>query len=120
MQSVSVLKQLLAVVAVAAGCSSSRAAVKLESATFDANGVKIHYLTAGSGEPVILIHGLDSSAEINWNLNGVIAELSTDHRVVAFDMPGHGRSDKPAGESAYGRHIVDDVVLLMDHLKIER
>jgi pimeloyl-ACP methyl ester carboxylesterase len=95
-------------------------AAKPQSASFDAKGVKIHYIMAGSGEPVILIHGLDSSAEINWNLNGVIAELSKDHQVVALDMPGHGRSDKPPGEDAYGRHIVEDVIQLMDRLKIEK
>lgn len=91
-----------------------------KSSTFDANGVKIHYLASGTGEPVVLIHGLDSSAEINWNLNGVIGELAKDHEVVAFDMPGHGQSDKPKDPSAYGRRIVDDLGLLMDHLKIEK
>ena len=91
-----------------------------KSDSFDAKGVKIHYLLAGSGEPVVLIHGLDSSAEINWNVNGVVGELAKDHEVVAFDMPGHGRSDKPTSDDAYGRQIVEDVVLLMDHLKLKK
>ncbi len=91
-----------------------------KSDSFDAKGVKIHYLLAGSGEPVVLIHGLDSSAEINWNVNGVVGELAKDHEVVAFDMPGHGRSDKPTSDDAYGRQIVEDVVQLMDHLKLKK
>ena len=90
----------------------SRAADQPASQTFDANGVKIHYLIAGAGEPVVLIHGLDSSAEINWNLTGVLADLAKDHQVVALDMPGHGRSDKPDKEDAYGLQVVEDVVLL--------
>ena len=58
--------------------------------------------------------------EINWNSNGAIAEVAKDHLVVALDMPGHGRSDKPQSAEAYGRQIVEDVKLLMDHLKIEK
>ena len=90
------------------------------SRTFDAKGVKIHFLDVGKGEPVVLIHGLHSSAEINWGLTGVIRDLARDHRVIAVDMPGHGRSDKPEDEGAYGLQVVEDVVLLLDHLKVER
>ena len=36
--------------------------------TFDSNGVKIRYTVEGQGEPVVLIHGLYSSADINWRL----------------------------------------------------
>src|SRR5438105_13854316 len=87
---------------------------------FDAKGVKIHYVVEGRGEPVVLIHGLYASAETNWRLPGVIAELAKDHQVIALDMPGHGRSDKPDKEEAYGVQIVEDVVLLLDHLKIPK
>ena len=90
------------------------------SNSFDAQGTKIHFLEAGKGEAVVLIHGLDSSAQINWNLNGVIAELAKDHHVIAFDMPGHGQSDKPDNEKVYGRQIVTDVALLLDHLQIKQ
>jgi hypothetical protein len=34
---------------------------------FDSAGVKIHYEVAGTGEPVILVHGLYSSAKMNWD-----------------------------------------------------
>jgi pimeloyl-ACP methyl ester carboxylesterase len=90
------------------------------SRTFDARGVEIHYLDAGEGEPVVLIHGLYSSAEINWGLTGVLGELARTHRVIALDLPGHGRSARPGGDAAYGLQIVEDVVLLLDHLKIEK
>jgi pimeloyl-ACP methyl ester carboxylesterase len=88
--------------------------------TFDAKGVKIHYLVEGTGEPVVLIHGLNSSALINWKLTGVISELAKDHKVIALDLPGHGRSDRPMQKEAYGEQLVDDVVLLLDHLKIKK
>ncbi len=90
------------------------------SRSFDAKGVKIHFLVEGKGEPVVLIHGLHSSAEINWRMTGVVAELAKDHRVIALDLPGHGRSDRPENDEAYGLQLVEDVVLLLDHLKIDQ
>ena len=87
---------------------------------FTVQGVKIHYIIRGEGEPVILIHGLDSSAALNWTLPGITDELARDHKVVALDLPGHGQSDKPDAESAYGRQLVEDVVALMDELKLKK
>jgi pimeloyl-ACP methyl ester carboxylesterase len=92
----------------------------MQSGTFDSDGVKIAYVIAGSGEPVVLIHGLDSSAAINWQLPGTFNMLAQNYRVVALDLRGHGKSDKPTDESAYGKPMVEDVVRLMDHLNIQR
>ncbi len=97
-----------------------RAADEPKSEFFDAKGVKIHYLIAGKGEPVVLIHGLHSSAEINWRMTGVIRDLAADHQVIAIDLPGHGRSDKPQKEDAYGLRVVENVILLLDHLKVKK
>lgn len=91
-----------------------------ESQFFDAKGVKIHYLIEGSGEPVVLIHGLDSSARINWQMPGTIDALAKDHQVIALDLPGYGESDKPADPAAYGEQWIDDVILLLDHLDIRK
>jgi pimeloyl-ACP methyl ester carboxylesterase len=94
------------------------AAGAVESLIFDAHGVKIHYLVDGTGEPVVLIHGLYSSARVNWQLPGTLAALAADHQVVALDLPGFGRSDKPASADAYGLQWIEDVALLLDQLKI--
>lgn len=102
------------------GLGVARAADEPKSQSFDAKGVKIHYLVAGKGEPVILIHGLHSSAAMNWQMPGVLSELAKDHQVIALDLPGHGKSDKPEKPEAYGVQVVEDVVLLMDHLKIKK
>ena len=88
--------------------------------TFDANGVKLHYIVEGKGRPVILIHGLHSSIAMNWRMPGVISLLSKSYQVVALDLPGHGESVKPMSEAAYGTEMVEDVVRLMDHLNIKR
>jgi pimeloyl-ACP methyl ester carboxylesterase len=88
--------------------------------TFDANGVKLHYIVEGKGQPVVLIHGLQSSIRMNWQMPGVISMLSKNYQVIALDLPGHGESDKPATEAAYGTELVEDVVRLLDHLNIKR
>jgi pimeloyl-ACP methyl ester carboxylesterase len=86
----------------------------------DVRGVKIHYIVEGKGEPVVLIHGLYSSAAVNWQMPGIISLLSKDYQVIALDMPGHGESDKPESQDAYGLQMVEDVVQLLDHLKVKK
>lgn len=88
--------------------------------TFKANGVKLSFLDEGKGEPVVLIHGLFSSTLLNWQLTGVVKDLAKDHRVISLDLPGHGFSERPLNKEAYGEQLVDDVALLMDHLKIKK
>jgi pimeloyl-ACP methyl ester carboxylesterase len=88
--------------------------------SFDANGVKLHYIVEGEGEPVVLIHGLYASARINWQMPGIVSLLARRYRVIALDMPGHGESDKPTDEGAYGLELVEDVARLLDHLKIRK
>ena len=57
-----------------------------------ANGVRLHYLTAGSGAPVILLHGWPLSSRM-WKR--VIPALAETHTVIAPDLRGAGYSDKP-------------------------
>ena len=67
---------------------------------------------------MVLIHGLYSSARINWQLPGTLAALAEDHQVIALDLPGYGRSDRPSAAAAYGLQWVEDIVLLLDRLNI--
>src|SRR6516165_5524869 len=50
--------------------------------------VKIHYLVAGHGTPVVLIHGFSGTAEGNWFLNGVGQALAKNHQVIGIDCRG--------------------------------
>ena len=111
--------QLVALAAVTVGANPCAAAPPA-SDFLNCHGVKIHYVVEGTGEPVLLIHGLYSSAAINWQLTGVMGELAKDHQVIAFDLPGHGRSDKPENDAAYGLAIIDDVIALLDHLVVKK
>lgn len=88
--------------------------------TFESNGVKIAYYVEGKGEPVVLIHGWKSSSAMNWQLPGTVRLLAKDFQVIAIDVRGHGQSDKPEKEEAYGPELVEDIVRLLDHLKIKK
>lgn len=97
------------------------AAVEPVDGTFTASdGVKIHYLEAGTGSPVVLIHGYTGTAKGNWFSNGVAEALARNHRVVAIDCRGHGQSEKPHDPAKYGPQMAKDVLEMMDHLKVEK
>jgi pimeloyl-ACP methyl ester carboxylesterase len=84
---------------------------------FDSNGVQIHYIDQGEGEPVVLVHGFAGSAEALAIRELIVA---AGYRVIALDCRGHGRSDKPHDPQQYGLEMVRDVVRLMDHLDLDR
>jgi len=62
------------------------------------DGVRLHYLEAGEGPPVVLIHGNVSTSD-DFLISGVFERLSRTHRVVAIDRPGFGHSERPRGPS---------------------
>jgi pimeloyl-ACP methyl ester carboxylesterase len=87
---------------------------------FHAKGVKISYAIQGEGEAVVLIHGLFSCSGLDWTVPGTTALLAEKYQAITLDLPGHGLSDKPTMEKAYGLELVEDVIRLMDHLKINK
>lgn len=106
----------LALVAVAAAA----AVAAPQDHFFDSNGVKIHYVTEGQGEPVVLIHGFTASVPVQWQLPGIFSRLAKEYQVIAIDNRGHGKSDKPHDPAKYGPEMVGDVIRLLDHLKIDK
>jgi pimeloyl-ACP methyl ester carboxylesterase len=62
--------------------------------TIPVNDTHLYYEIHGEGQPLLLIHGLGSSTR-DWELQ--VPEFAKSHRVITFDLRGHGRSDKPAG-----------------------
>ena len=87
---------------------------------FNSNGVRLRYVEQGSGPAIVLMHGLTGTLDRHFIANGVFATLAQDHRAIAVDLRGHGKSDKPHQPNAYGDEMARDVVRLLDHLKIER
>jgi pimeloyl-ACP methyl ester carboxylesterase len=60
------------------------------------NGVKLHVLEHGRGEPLVLLHGNGSMVE-DFVSSGLIELAASRYRVIAFDRPGHGHSTRPPG-----------------------
>ncbi len=89
-----------------------------EDGSFDSDGVKIRYTIDGEGEPVILVHGSRASGSLNWRMPGIVDRLAEKYQVITMDARGHGKSDRP-GPGEYGVAMVEDVVRLMDHLKLD-
>ncbi|MBN1342399.1 MAG: alpha/beta fold hydrolase [Phycisphaerae bacterium] len=87
---------------------------------FDSDGVRIRYTDEGAGPPVVLIHGFMASGDLNWRIPGVIRLLAKDYRVITLDNRGHGKSDKPTDVDDYGPKMAQDVLRLLDHLKIAK
>src|SRR3954469_23890209 len=59
-----------------------------------AGGVRLHYVEQGDGPPLVLLHGLGSMVE-DFLLSGLVREASRRYRVIAFDRPGYGHSERP-------------------------
>jgi len=96
--------------------------MKAESKFIDAGGVRTHYLEAGQGRPLVLIHGGGAGADSEGNWRGTIPAFARHYRVIALDMVGFGGTAKPdpAGfaysQAARVAHLADFV----DALGLER
>jgi pimeloyl-ACP methyl ester carboxylesterase len=78
--------------------------------------LRMHLVEAGSGEPILLLHGWP----LHWQAwEKLIPLLSVRHRVICPDLRGFGWSDAPRG--GYGTEsLVDDVLALLDALELDR
>src|SRR4051794_1066366 len=77
------------------------------------DGVNIHYEVHGSGPPLLLTHGYSSTSAM-WQ--GQIEALSQQHKLILWDMRGHGQSDYPDDAAAYSEALtVGDMAALLDN-----
>jgi pimeloyl-ACP methyl ester carboxylesterase len=88
-------------------------------ASFD--GTRLAFHTEGEGRPVLLLHGLFSSAQMNWIKWGHGARLATaGFKAIMLDFRVHGQSEAPREASAYPPGVlVRDVAALAEHLGLE-
>jgi 3-oxoadipate enol-lactonase len=77
--------------------------------TLPIDDIQIAYARAGAGAPVLLIHGLGSSAQ-DWELQA--PDLALRYQVIAADLRGHGGSSKPRGRYRITRLAADMAELL--------
>ncbi|WP_457813238.1 alpha/beta fold hydrolase [Sinorhizobium meliloti] len=89
---------------------------------FAHDGLEIAYFDEGdpSGDPILLIHGFASSANVNWVFPGWLKTLGdAGYRVIALDNRGHGQSSKPHDPSLYHPpQMAGDAAALLVHLGI--
>ena len=86
------------------------------------DGVDIHFLDEGEGQPVLLIHGFASNAVVNWVDTGWVRHLNrSGFRAIAMDNRGHGLSTKLYTPQDYGTpRMAEDARRVLDHLGIGR
>jgi pimeloyl-ACP methyl ester carboxylesterase len=60
----------------------------------DVDGVRLHYIERGEGEPVVLIHGNGTMIQ-DFTVSGLVDRLASRYRVIVFDRPGYGYSSRP-------------------------
>lgn len=84
----------------------------------NSNGVKIHYATLGKGPLVVMIHGFP---DYWYTWRHQMKVLAENHQVVAIDMRGYNKSDKPKGVEQYDmKLLIGDVLAVVKHFKQEK
>ena len=93
-------------------------------AQFTTNGIALAFDDFGPRDvaPIVLVHGFSSNRNENWRRVGWYGALERRRlRGLAFDIRGHGESDKPHDPAAYAReNLVGDIFALMDHAGIAK
>ena len=80
------------------------------------NGLEMHYLEAGEGKSIVLLHGFP---DYSGSWQPVMARLAVDHRVIAPDLRGYNLTDRPVGCDAYRPdRLIGDIVGLLDALDL--
>lgn len=86
--------------------------------TLNRDGVKIHYEVHGEGPAILLSHGYSATCRM-WD--GQIEAFKNRHRVIVWDMRGHGQSDYPDDQNLYSEALtVGDMKAILDACGVDR
>ena len=91
-----------------------RARTEIDSGYADVADGRLFFDVAGSGQPIVLIHG-NAGDRRHWD--DQFTEFAKNYRVVRYDVRGYGRSSVPEPSLVYSDH--GDLAALLDHLDIE-
>ena len=84
----------------------------------DSGGVKLHYVTAGQGPLVVMIHGFP---DYWYTWRNQMPELARHFQVVAYDQRGYNKSDQPEGVENYKiEKLVEDLSAVVHHFQQEK
>jgi pimeloyl-ACP methyl ester carboxylesterase len=113
----SVRRNLHAGVAFLAATSGSTDPHRLRFRTVATASGRLSTMEAGAGPPILALHGLGGT---KGSFLPTVASLSDRFRVIAFDLPGFGDSDKPIGAAYDARFFARATLQLLDALELER
>ena len=85
----------------------------------DNEGSQVYYEVEGEGPPLVLAHGGGDSLEM-WRKAGYTEALKEDFQLVLFDLPGHGRSERPRDTGGHRNGSGGAVLAVLDSLEIYR
>lgn len=90
----------------------------MQHAFADINGIRMHYVTDGAGEPLLFLHDFPEY----WGVwKKYLAEFSKNYRVIAPDLRGYNQTSRPKGVENYRiQHLAGDIKGLADHLGLKK
>lgn len=89
--------------------------VEIETGVAEVNGTKLYYEVAGSGDPIVFVHGALGDNR-HWDVQ--FEDFAKSYKVVRYDVRGYGKSSPPVVGESYSHH--DDLKALLDHLGISK
>ncbi|MDB5728739.1 MAG: alpha/beta hydrolase [Noviherbaspirillum sp.] len=85
----------------------------------DIDGVRLHYVESGQGKPLVLLHGNGTMAK-DFEISGVPGLAADKYRVITFDRPGYGYSQRPRGKAWTAAEQADLLARALQRLGIEQ
>ena len=85
----------------------------------EVDGVRLHYSDRGSGRPVVLVHGNAVTGD-DFDTSGLAERLLEKHRVIIFDRPGYGHSQRPRGRMWTATQQAELLHGALTQLRVER
>jgi len=85
----------------------------------DVDGVRLHYLERGQGTPLVLLHGNGGMIQ-DFLSSGLVDRAARRHRVIVFDRPGYGYSERPRDRIWTPEAQADLLAKALRRLRVER
>ena len=85
----------------------------------EVDGVRLHYIERGEGPALVLLHGNGLFAN-DFELSGLLERAARNHRVIAFDRPGFGYSERPSGTDWTPEAQARLIYQALHELRVER
>lgn len=85
--------------------------------TVETNGTETYYEEYGEGSPLVVLHGATADHKV-WAEQ--LQPLADEHRVIVYDLRGHGKTSAAPRETYTVAHYVDDLAALIDALELDQ